>query len=46
MYRIIRCDEKCEGCYYEWRNAQYNPDCLLIEMLDFIDKKNKNITTY
>ena len=42
----IICNGKCEECQYEWRNAQYNPDCFLSEMLDFIDKKNKNIKVY
>lgn len=34
----IRCNHKCEICIFEWRNAQYNPDCFLREFKDFIEK--------
>lgn len=41
--RIIKCNGECEGCIWEWRNAQYNPDCFLSELLDFIDRKSKKV---
>lgn len=42
----ITCNGKCRECHYEWRDAAYNPSCLIEEILDFIDKKNKNIRVY
>ena len=42
----IVCNNKCEECRFNWRNAQHNPDCFLNEMLDFIDKHNDNIMVY
>lgn len=44
MKRIITCDGKCKGCYFEWRNAQYNPDCFLGELIDHIADKSDNIS--
>jgi len=32
----IDCDGiDCNECVFQWRNAQYNPDCFLNEILDF-----------
>ena len=41
MKWIIECDGNCEECSFEWRNAQYNPDCFFSEIIDFIVSKNK-----
>jgi len=43
MNTNIKCDQECKTCFFDWRNAQYNPDCFLSELLYFIDKKCDNI---
>ena len=36
----INCEGiECNECVFEWRNAQFNPDCFLTEFFDFVVKK-------
>jgi len=36
----INCEGiECNECVFEWRNAQYNPDCFLREFIDFAVKR-------
>ena len=39
----IECDGECESCFFDWRNAQYNPDCFLSETISHIVNKSEHV---
>lgn len=39
----LKCTGECNDCFFNWRNAKYNPDCFLAEMISHIVDKSDHV---